>query len=275
MIKRFREQLGAAGLIVGVIALIAALAGGAIAANSSSGGGDATASAQGKRGPKGPKGAKGAKGDPGAPGVAGPVGPAGPAGPAGPKGETGSPGQAGPQGNPGTPGANGKNVVVGVATVGECPDGGATVEVAGEPATKKAVCNGEDGGGGGGFPETLPSGKTETGGWIVQGGGSESAGPISFPIPLSDAAATAITGNIHVSTEAEFGTTCTGTAAKPTAPAGALCIYVTAENLSGEPEVYSTATGFETPGVGTGGALIFWPATVGAQALGSFAVTAP
>jgi hypothetical protein len=42
-------------------------------------------------------------------------------------------------------GEDGKNIVVGVATVGECPEGGITVEVEGEPSTKRAICNGHTG----------------------------------------------------------------------------------------------------------------------------------
>jgi hypothetical protein len=66
---------------------------------------------------------------------------------------------------------------------------------------------------------------------------------------------------------------CTGSVTNPTAPAGKLCLYVGVESLNGEPELYSTD--FSTPGVGPAGALIFWIASVGDQAVGSFAVTAP
>jgi collagen triple helix repeat protein len=88
MLSAFRKQVGSAGLIVAVIALIFALAGGAVAA-SGGGGGKATASAKGKRGPRGPKGPRG---------PAGPQGPAGPAGPAGPQGNPGPEGKTGPAG---------------------------------------------------------------------------------------------------------------------------------------------------------------------------------
>lgn len=47
------------------------------------------------------------------------------------------------EGTPGTPGDPGKGIVVGTATAGECPEGGVTVEVEGEPTTKQAICNGE------------------------------------------------------------------------------------------------------------------------------------
>jgi hypothetical protein len=42
-------------------------------------------------------------------------------------------------------GTGGKSVVIGTATPQECPAGGITVEVEGEPSTKKAVCNGTNG----------------------------------------------------------------------------------------------------------------------------------
>ena len=48
-------------------------------------------------------------------------------------------------GNVGSNGAPGKGVVIGTATVGECPEEGITVQVEGEPSTKRAICNGEMG----------------------------------------------------------------------------------------------------------------------------------
>ena len=47
-LSRLREHLGTAGLVVAIVALVAALAGGAIAANGGSGDGKATASAKRK-----------------------------------------------------------------------------------------------------------------------------------------------------------------------------------------------------------------------------------
>jgi hypothetical protein len=48
-------------------------------------------------------------------------------------------------GNVGSNGEPGKGVIIGTATVGECPEEGITVEVEGEPLTKRAVCNGHQG----------------------------------------------------------------------------------------------------------------------------------
>jgi hypothetical protein len=40
---------------------------------------------------------------------------------------------------------DGKSIVIGTATAAECPEGGITVEIAGEPSTKQTICNGEAG----------------------------------------------------------------------------------------------------------------------------------
>ena len=151
-----REQLGTAGLVVAVVALIASLAGGALAATQS-GGGKATASAKGKQGPPGPRG------KPGKPG------PAGPQGSAGANGKDGAPGAPGKEG---LPGKNGESVETRLATTCGIP-GGTKLTVGAE---SKDVCNGEEGEEG---PEgkegkegspwtaggTLPVGSTETGTW--------------------------------------------------------------------------------------------------------------
>jgi Collagen triple helix repeat (20 copies) len=73
-------------------------------------------------------------------------------------------------------GANGKTTVIGTATAMECPQGGITIETAGEPASKKAICNGQQGLGGQiGFPgEQGPMGQNGTNG---QNGPQGPAGP--------------------------------------------------------------------------------------------------
>jgi hypothetical protein len=99
MLERLRTQIGTAGLLVAIVALVAALGGGAYAAST---GGKATASAKAKQGKQG---------KPGKTGPAGPQGPAGPAGaqgPAGPKGDTGAPGANGANGTNGTNGTDGE-----------------------------------------------------------------------------------------------------------------------------------------------------------------------
>jgi len=208
MISRFREQLGAASLVIAVCALVAALAGGAIAANGGPGNGEATASAKGKRG------------KPGKPGPAGPQGPAGPVGPQGPAGPAGANGKDGANGASGVDGEDGASVVTGNATIpGECAFGGATVEVEGQPATKKKVCNGQTG-----FTETLPPGKTETGAWA---GRSSQFGslilPISFTLPVIPPPTVVFVGQ----SEDKSAEGCDGIAADglPLADPGKLCIY--------------------------------------------------
>lgn len=51
----------------------------------------------------------------------------------------------GTPGAPGSPGQPGKGIVVGTAGPTECPDGGVTVEVEGEPASKQKICDGAAG----------------------------------------------------------------------------------------------------------------------------------
>ena len=99
MFRKVHERLGTAGLIVAVVALIAALTGTALAAaglnpkqkkevtkiaKKYAGKKGATGTA----GPAGPAGAPGAKGDAGAPGKTGATGPEGPPGATGPAGPT-------------------------------------------------------------------------------------------------------------------------------------------------------------------------------------------
>jgi len=110
MFSRLYKHVGTAGLVVAVVALVAALGGGAYAATGSFGGGaKATASAKGKPGPRGkqgktgPAGPAGAKGDTGATGAAGSKGDTGATGPAGPKGDPGAKGTPGVTGQPWVP----------------------------------------------------------------------------------------------------------------------------------------------------------------------------
>ncbi len=100
MISRLHNKLGTAGLVVSIVALVAALSGAAIAA------GGLTKS-QEKRVVKIAKKYAGKDGKDGAPGATGPAGPAGPAGPKGDKGDKGDTGPAGPQGKQGIQGIPG------------------------------------------------------------------------------------------------------------------------------------------------------------------------
>ena len=269
MFSTLRTRFGIPG-VISVMALVFAMFGGAYAASNTSGGGKATASAKAKKGPRGPKGAKG---DTGPAGPAGPQGPAGAKGDAGANGSNGAAGEAGPQGPAGT------SVVASSEPSGSanCEGRGGSKFVTG--ATTTFACNGEDGtgggGGGGGLPTTLGSGETETGAWWIQGNtstvGSFSA-PISFPIPLSADDAGDI--EVHIWSESDEDPACTGTPAEPSAPDGALCVYITESTGNNTLEVFSTD--FVTEGVGTGGALLYREQmTVQGYLIGSFAITAP
>ena len=139
-------------------------------------------------------------------GKAGPAGPAGPAGAAG----AGTAGAAGPQGPAGTNGSNGVKGETGK----EGPEGKQGEK--GDPGES-------------GFTETLPAGNTETGTWTIQAGkeGNVEAS-ISFAIPLGKplGEGTATEGVHYVETKGN-GTTCPGSAEKPTALPGNLCVYQT------------------------------------------------
>ena len=131
------------------------------------------------------------------------VGPQGPAAATGPGGAQGSPGAAGPQGPQGLEGPQG-------------PQG---------PTGK----NGENGTTG--FTETLPSEKTEQGSWGAFAHeakeGEEATSAISFTIPL-DAPPTWHYIN-EGTPEASDPHGCKGTAAKPQAEPGNLCVFAVAE----------------------------------------------
>jgi hypothetical protein len=170
--------------VISVIALVFAMFGGAYAASNSSGGGKATTSAKAKQGPRGKTGKTGPAGP------AGPGGPVGPAGATGPAGAKGDPGPVGPQGPLGPAGATGATGPAGLT----------------------------------GFTSTLPSGKTETGAWVISPqpeGISEPWIAISFPIPLASGAA------VHfLKFEDEPTAECPGSSEEPIAAQGNLCVYV-------------------------------------------------
>ncbi len=269
-IRAIREPFGTAGLVVASIALIAAMGGTAFAATKLNSGQKKEVE----------KIAKKFAGKPGAPGSNGANGTSGTAGP---KGDAGSPGA---NGTNGTNGINGKSVETGAATVAECAEGGATVQVAGEAATKKKVCNGKEGKEGkSGFTEVLPSGKTETGVWAGSGFNvaefAQVEFPISFAIPLNEPGKAVFLNEKTTKSGTEIEKKgCTGTVSVPTAPAGFLCIYTAEEEFS---------TGFVQGGVvfnknvegydRTGTALRFQNQGAEAESRfegnGSWAVTAP
>lgn len=206
MSSRIREQFSTTALILSVIALVFALMGGAYAA---SGPQASQSKAKAKKGPPGPRGKTGPAGP------AGPVGPVGPAGPAGAKGDAGAAGQ------------NGKSVTVTEIEEGEpeCEErGGAEVKQEGA-ASGVEICTGEEGSpwtAGG----TLPKGSTETGTWAftANDADTEILVPISFPIQLSKGELEGT--EVHFQSDADFATKCPGgTAIKPLAPSGELCVY--------------------------------------------------
>jgi Collagen triple helix repeat (20 copies) len=103
MLSKLQNRLGTAGLIVAVVALVAALTGGAYAASGGLSGKEKTEVKAIAKQFAGKKGAKGAKGDPGAPGAVGAVGAAGPQGAPGAAGAAGKEGKEGPEGQPWVP----------------------------------------------------------------------------------------------------------------------------------------------------------------------------
>jgi hypothetical protein len=262
-IRSISEPFGKAGLIVGIVALVFAMIGGAYAAT----GGSATrasSSARG-RGSRGPKGARG------------PVGPQGAEGSKGSKGDPGAPGKDGANG------ADGKSVEVGAVASG-CPAGGVTVQVAGEPATKREICNGEDGETS--FTETLPAGKSETGAWAGTVH-EEGPVPISFSIPLavpiSDTDVRVVGEGESPPAECE-NPAHPGTASdeNPEAKPGFLCVFVsyapTSEVSGIEPTGFDAVVAHD--GTGTTGAFVILerlstPGEPFGKARGTWAVTAP
>jgi len=279
MLSRLHKQLGTAGLSVAIVALVLAIGGTALAASGA---------LTGKQKKEVKNIAKQYAGKPGATGATGPAGLAGAAGPAGPKGDTGAKGDTGSQGNPGTPGAAGKSVVLTTEAKGaNCAEGGTKVEVEGNAASKKYVCNGVNGTSG--FTDTLPPGKTETGTWSILISANKFHSPnaytsISFPIPLAEGSEEGFVFNQEKTELEEFGSSgCEGTVEEPTAPPGVLCVYTIAEereNLgSSAPFETRSASGF---GFGPTGAFIVGPPLEGTaadqayvEAKGTWAVTAP
>ncbi|MCW2987250.1 MAG: hypothetical protein JWM24_188, partial [Solirubrobacterales bacterium] len=175
-IRAIREPFGTAGLIVAMIALVAALGGTALAAAKLN-------STQKKEVEKIAKKVAGKPGVAGPAGSAGPAGPAGSAGAKGDKGDAGSPGSPGVPGTPGAPGTSVSSEEFGIAgKEGKCVGTGGSKFTAG--TTKTFACNGKNGAI---QPEeTLPSGASETGAWAAQTATQfEVDAPISFTIPLA------------------------------------------------------------------------------------------
>lgn len=255
MISRIHRELGTAGFVIAIVALIAALGGGAYAA---SGGFTAKqkkvirkiAKSVAKPGPQGPAGAPGAQGLPGAQGA---------------KGDNGTNGTNGTNGAPGAPGESVSIIPLAADNgSGNCEDGGAKFV---NGTGQAFACTAEGGGAGGGYPETLPSGRTEAGMWEVQGEdglGSEflSLTHISFPLPVEPAPTERVL--ITESSSQEEKDKCPGTDAEPEATPGVLCLY-----LSGS---FSESVTLKLAAIQPFGARLFFGPTD--EAWGSWAVTA-
>ncbi len=204
---------------------------------------------------QGKAGARGATGPQGPAGVAGVGAPGsqGPAGAGGSKGENGAAGATGKEGAPGKEGKAGKE---------------------GSPWTVGG---------------TLPSGKTETGVWMLRTGAGLRGefAQISFSIPLAEpltwgeGKAGEPEDQVHyinpsgkevpaINTQVASHPACPGTVAKPEATPGNLCIYASEAPTEGESgwneTITSPADGH--PGAATAGALVV------AEGRGTWAVTA-
>ncbi len=161
-------------------------------------------------------------------GSSGAQGPVGPQGSAGAKGDPGEKGASGEKGAPGAAGTSVTNSAVAAGNPIKCEErGGAEFKVGSGAGT--FACNGKEGSpwvAGG----TLPSGQTETGEWATigpaAGGTPITMLPISFAIPLaSELGVTAWHFYKIGETPAESSGCFGGTAGKPTAEKGNLCIY--------------------------------------------------
>jgi len=258
VISRIQRQLGTAGFVIAVVALIAALGGGAYAA---SGGFSAKQKKEIRTIAKGVV-QPGPQGPAGAPGSRGPSGPAGP----GVQGPTGATGEPGPMGERGFRGESVSVVPLDPANgSGHCEEAGGAKFVNGEG--EAFACSGEGGGGGGGYPETLPSGRTESGFWEVQGEkgillGEETVSTISFPLPLATAPGEAVVIDVDATTEEKAK--CPGEFSTPEATPGVLCLYAAFPENAVPTPLAATQT--------FGAALLF-PKTV--EEAGSWAVQAP
>jgi collagen triple helix repeat protein len=191
MLSRIHNKLGTAGLVVAIVALVAALGGAAYAAsdNHLSGGEkkEVTKIAKkyaGKPGPQGPAGTNGTNGTNGAKGATGPKGATGEKGPKGDKGATGKTGATG-----GT-GATGPS----------------------------------------GLLSPLQPGQTETGAWAIANANSFVSASFNIPLAAKPKAIVFVGGSVTGSRVQPEGaveeSVCEGTASAPTAPSGVLCVYV-------------------------------------------------
>jgi hypothetical protein len=277
-IRAIREPFGTAGLIVAMIALVAALGGTALAAAklNSTQKKEVEKIAKKYAGPAGKAGANGTTGSNGA---------------AGAKGDAGAAGGAGAAGAAGTS-VTTKAIPTGVA--GKCNKQGG-VEVASASPTVN-VCNGTTG-----FTKTLPSGETETGVWgfgpiaesavvedptfghLVRVPAASFAIPLAAPLSASqvhyiNAASKEVVLNASFEQEEvdpSIAGKCVGSAVAPTAASGGnFCLYAK-EEVDMKPALFSVLNPANEPGAGTAGAQT-WVNVTGEHGRGSgtWAVTA-
>lgn len=256
MLSRMHNRLGTAGLVIAIIALVAAMTGGAYAALSPNDKRVVKKEAKKFSNKFSKKYAK-------------QFAIPGPAGAPGAKGDTGAKGDKGDAGTNGTNGTNGTSVTSSPATAGECPTGGTKFTSA--SGTSK-VCNGTNGTTG--FTETLPAGKTLRG--VFASFPSQPLFDISFNIPLTATPTVNVIkedGTVASNSSGDpvgVATNCPGTAAEPKANPGNLCLYANPgmENeLNNVNPFYETEEGFVlSSGFGGGG---------NGALIGSWAVTAP
>jgi hypothetical protein len=304
MFSGLRSRLSYAN-VVATFALVFAMSGGALAASKYL----ITSTKQIK-----PSVLSSLKGKAGPAGASGTQGSAGPSGPAGPQGPTGPAGVAGGTGVKGENGSSVTSSESATAIEGHCngtTSGGKGGSKFVSASGTTYACNGKQGepwtAGG-----TLPSGKTETGAFVLNGEHASSGAPlaqISFPIPLAQSLfggeeggeeepcnqnPPAATCQVHYVnpegkevvipglTELETHPSCPGTAENPKAAAGNLCVYATLiENDQpgpGNGTIYkagSRSTSF--PGASTAGAIVIFPKGPGGEPIGwgTWAVTAP
>jgi collagen triple helix repeat protein len=218
----------------------------------------------------------------------GPAGPEGKLGASGPEGKTGA---AGPAGKDGLPGTSGESVTSAALAKGDatCKEGGSKFTVG---AKETFACNGKEGKEGKEGPQgeegspwtaggTLPSGSTETGAWAAESNvGKVIHFTISFPIPLS-APITASANTVIVTRkqveESKVPTGCKGSAAKPEASPGNLCVFEGGEEA---PIAFSGISVFNQPSAGagagtTGSVFLSQTSEAGEFYQGTWAVTAP
>jgi hypothetical protein len=250
MVSRLRDRLGTAGLIVAIVALVAALGGGAYAASGLNGKQKKEVSKAAKKESK--KFSKKFSKQFAKPG---PAGAAGPAGPQGPQGLPGGPGQNGTNGTNGTNGAAGKSVVL----VNEEPEGcpgeeGATYEVEGSEVLNE-VCRGEEGEqgpqGDEGSPWVVgqaPTGAVLKGTWAIPQFTATAVNqliPVAFSTAVPIGSLSSLGGIIMPPGPAdpEQPNGCTGTADAPVPgnTPGVMCVYQSAVTNLANPTPISGA----------------------------------